>query len=234
MIKNIDIILPTYHEQKNIIKVIKDIRKFVKTPNIITVVIQDKSDPTLESLKKIKNKIKDLKIIFTKDGIGLLKALRAGFLNTESSIIVTMMSDLSDNPKDIDKMMNKINEGYDLICASRYINPGKRIGGPKIKAILSFLACKSLNKLISLPTNDATNAYKCFKRSMLKKIKIESTQGFEMPLELTLKAFYKGFKIVDVPTIWRDREHGSSKFKIWKVLPYYLRWYLYGIRKKYF
>ncbi len=229
----IDIILPTYYEEKNILNVLNGIKKFVKTPYVVTIVLQDKNDPTIKVLKGIKEKFKNVKVIFTKDGVGMLKAFRAGFLNTGSPIIVTMMSDLSDNPEDIDLMVDKINQGYDLVCASRYVNPGKRIGGPKIKALLSFIACKSLNKIISLPTNDATNAYKCFRRSILKKIKIETTQGFALPLELTLKTFYQGYKITDVPTTWRDRKEGKSKFEMW-IIPYYLRWYAYGILKNLF
>lgn len=229
----IDIILPTYYEEKNIERVVRGIKEFVKTPNNILIVIQDKKDPTLKIVNKLQKQFNNIEVIFTKDGVGILKAFKAGFLNTKSSVIVTMMTDLSDDPRDIDRMVNKINEGFDFVCASRYINPGKRVGGPKIKGLLSYLACKSLNRIISLPTNDATNAFKCFKRSVVEKINIESTEGFEMPLELTLKSFYKGLRITDVPTVWRNRDNGKSKFKIWKNFPHYLKWYIYGIKKKY-
>ena len=91
------------------------------------------------------------------------------------------------------------------------MNRGKRIGGPRLKGFLSYAACITLNKLMRLPTTDATNAFKCFRRSVIEQIKIESTQGFEMPLELTVKAFSKGLRITDVPTTWRDKRKGVIK-----------------------
>src|SRR3989344_2384668 len=226
---SVDIILPVYYEQDNIEKVINGIEKHVKAPHKITVVLQDKNDPTVKVLKKIQKKVKILNFIFTKDGIGMLKALKEGFKSTNLPIITMMMADLSDDPRDIDKMIKKINDGYDLVCASRYISPGKRLGGPKFKGFLSWLACISLRIATGIPTNDATNAFKTFRRRVIKQIEIQSSHGFEMPLELTTKAYKKGFKIGEVSTIWRDRQEGESKFKLWQNIPYYLRWYLYGI-----
>ena len=225
----LDIIIPTYHEQENIEKVIKQIQKYVKTPHVITIVLQDKTDPTITVLKPLQKNVKNLRIIFTRSGIGMLKALKEGFKSTHAPIITIMMGDLSDDPKDIDKMVIEINKGYDLVCASRYSNYGKRVGGPKIKGLLSYLACKSLNLILKLPTNDATNAFKCFRRTLIKKITIKSREGFEMPLELTVKAFHKGMKITEIPTVWKDREKGRSKFSLWRNIPLYLRWYLFGI-----
>ncbi len=225
----LDIIIPIYNEQDNIERVLNQIKEHVKTPYLITVVLQDKNDPTIEILKPLQKKMKNLHIIFTKNGVGMLKALKEGFANTKAPIITIMMGDLSDDAEDIDKMIAKINKGYDLVCASRYYKNGKRIGGPIIKGFLSYLACISLNAVIKLPTHDATNAFKTFKRSLLDEIVIESHEGFEMPIELTVKAFHKHKKITEIPTIWRDRESGKSKFTLWHNMPLYLRWYMYGI-----
>lgn len=225
----LDIILPTYHEENNIEEVVGHIKKNVKTPHVITVVIQEKDDPTLKVLNKLKGSMTNLRIIFTKDGKGLLKALKAGFENSQSPIIAVTMADLSDDSTDIDKMVEKIDEGYDLVCGSRYMKGGKHLGGPKIKGLLSYTACKSLKILTGVPTNDATNAFKCFRRSVLDKINLESMEGFELPLELTVKAFAKGLKIGELPTIWRDRESGFSKFDIGGNMKYYMRWYLWGL-----
>ncbi len=231
MQKKIDIILPTYFEQDNIEKVILGIEKNVKTPHLIYVVIQDKKDPTIEVLEKILLKNKNIKITYTKDGVGMLKALKHGFLVSKNNIIAIMMADLSDDPKDIDKMVSKINLGYDLVCASRYIKNGKRNGGPKFKGFLSNFACVSLKLLTNIPTSDSTNAFKCFKRKVIESIRIQSKQGFEMPLEITVKAYAKGFRITEVPTIWNDRKKGESKFHTFGNLKYYLRWYIFAVKK---
>ncbi len=234
MTKNaITIILPTYHEEKNIEQVINGIEKYVKTPHIIIIVLQDKKDPTIKVLTKIKNNVSNLTIIFTKDGKGMLKALKTGIDYAKSEIIVISMADLSDDPRDIDKMVSKINEGYDLVCASRYMKDGKHIGGPLIKGLLSRLGCLTLRTLTGIPTNDATNAYKCFRKKVMKDIQIESKEGFEMPLELAVKAYNLGYRITEVPTTWQDRMHGTSQFTLKSNIRYYIRWYFYGIKKKY-
>jgi hypothetical protein len=83
-----------------------------------------------------------------------------------------------------------------------------------------------------VPTHDATNAFKIYDRAMVKSFKIESKGGFELNLELTVKAFLAGYRITEVPSTWRDRTSGQSRFRLWKWLPYYLRWYFYAFRRK--
>lgn len=227
--KKIDIIIPAYHEQENITKVISLIRKHVKTPSVITVVIQDRKDPTIRVVNKLKKNNKDLRIIFTTDGIGMLNALKKGISSSAKDIIVITMADLADDPRDIDKMVAKIYSGYDLVCGSRYMKGGSHSGGPLLKGLISKYGCLSLRLFSGIPTHDATNAFKCFRRSILNKIIIESKEGFELPLELCVKAYKNGFKISEVPTNWKDRVRGNSKFKLWSNLKYYLKWYIFCI-----
>jgi hypothetical protein len=111
---------------------------------------------------------------------------------------------------------------------------GLQIGGPKLKGFLSRMAGLSLNLLTGLPSHDATNAFRAYRRSVLQSIPIESRGGFEYSLELTVKAYVGGWKITEVPCIWRDRTAGVSRFKLVKWLPHYLRWYLYAIGRSTF
>jgi|SRR5581483_3692586 len=228
--KGIDIILPVYHEEGNIEKVLLSIQKKVKYPHIVSLVFQDKKDPTIAIARKLTKKYKH-RIIFTKDGIGIVKAIKEGIKSTKSAIIVVMMSDRSDDPQTINEMVKKLSEGYDLVSACRYGSNGQRRGGPIIKGMLSYLACKSLRFFTGIPTNDATNAFKCFRRSFISTITMESIYGYELPLEITVKAFKQKRKIADVPTIWNDRKSGKSKFDLLQILPHYLRWYLFAFQK---
>ncbi len=94
------------------------------------------------------------------------------------------------------------------------------------------MAGLSLRWVRGLPTHDATNAFKIYDRAMVKSFEIESRGGFELNLELTVKAFLAGYRITEVPSTWRDRSQGQSRFRLWKWLPSYLRWYLYAFRRK--
>jgi dolichol-phosphate mannosyltransferase len=225
----LDIVIPVYREQENIERALTGIEKCVRTPHRVIAVWQDKADPTVPILQNLQKQYKNLTLLQCKEGVGVVKALKAGFAITTSEIVAIMMADLSDDPKDIDKMVKKIAQGYDLVCASRYTQKGNRLGGPRLKGFLSRIGCLTLRLLSGIPTSDATNAFKCFRRKIFNVITIESIGGFELPLELTVKTYVKGMRITEVPTIWHEREKGSSKFKLLQWFPQYLRWYTYVI-----
>src|SRR5581483_11621966 len=119
-----------------------------------------------------------------------------------------------------------------IVCASRFMKGGKKIGGPFIKTILARSASLSLHYFFKIPTYDATNAYKMYRKTLFDDIHLESTQGFEYSLEIVLKAFKKGYKIAEIPTVWKDREAGKSNFKLMKWLPEYIHWYTLAFTKK--
>lgn len=229
MREKIDIVLPVYREEGNIAEVLRQIKERVKTPHRVLAVWQDRRDPTLRVLTILKKKMKNLELVECKDGVGVVKALRTGYSRTRAPIVVTMMADLSDDASDIDRMVALMNKGYDVVAASRYHRHGRRVGGPRMKGFLSHFACWTLAHIFHFPTTDATNAFRVFRRSFLQSETIESLGGFELPLELTVKAFRKGLRIGEVPTIWHERSSGKSKFKLIEWLPQYLRWYWMAI-----
>jgi len=82
------------------------------------------------------------------------------------------------------------------------------------------------------PTHDVTNNFKLYDKAFLDSITIESTGGFEIAMEITVKAFRQRRKIVELPSTWQDRTAGEANFKLWKWLPSYLRWYFYALRPR--
>jgi hypothetical protein len=129
-------------------------------------------------------------------------------------------------------MLQKINEGYDVVCGSRYIQGGARIGGPKIKGFFSFLAGVSMFHLTGIPTHDPVNTFKMYRKQVLDSIETTAT-GFEISMELLLRAYYAGFKIAEVPTVWKERRKGKSSFSLLKLFPKYLKLYLWCIVKNF-
>jgi hypothetical protein len=127
-------------------------------------------------------------------------------------------------------MLSKIDEGYDIVCGSRYIRGGSRIGGSKAKGFFSSFVGRSLYYLLGLPTHDIANAFKMYRKKVIDSIDIESC-GFEVSMEIPLKAYYLGFKITEVPTIWRERAKGKSKFRIFKLSSSYIKLYIWAIFK---
>jgi dolichol-phosphate mannosyltransferase len=107
---------------------------------------------------------------------------------------------------------------------------GKQIGEPWFKKLLSRTAGMSLYYLAGIPTHDVTNSFKMYTKRVLNDFTIESNGGFELKMEIVIKAHLKGYKITEVPSIWRDRSAGESRFKLWQWLPKYLRWYRLALK----
>jgi dolichol-phosphate mannosyltransferase len=127
-------------------------------------------------------------------------------------------------------MLELYRSGYDVVVGSRYMKGGRIVDGPMIKQGLSRMAGVSLFWFRRIPTHDATNAFKMYDSYMLKQFTLQSESGFELNLEITVKAFLSGFRITEIPSVWRDRTQGTSKFKLWAWLPHYLYWYFYAFR----
>ena len=86
--------------------------------------------------------------------------------------------------------------------------------------------------MIGFPYKDCTNAFKMFNSKVKKKIKIESDKGFTFAIELTIKSYFSKFKIVEIPSIWKDVKYRKSNFKVIRWLPYYIYWLFYLFFKK--
>ena len=102
-------------------------------------------------------------------------------------------------------------------------------GCPLIKSILVRFASSTLYFFSSIPVKDASNGFRLFSRRLLNIVQVESKVGFAYSLELLVKCNRLKFKIAEIPAQWEERSEGSSRFKILKWLPQYLRWYFYGL-----
>ena len=230
MTKDFAIVIPVYNEGKSIVETLNQIKNKVSGNYQIYIVYDFNEDSTLPFLKNKEN----LTPLKNKYGKGALNALKTGFEETKENYVVVFMADLSEGAENINKLMAKAKEGFDIVCGSRYMREGKQKGGPKLKSFLSRMGGISLRLLSGIPTYDISNSFKLYSRDVLNSFKIESTGGFEVGMEIVVKAYLRGFKIAEVPAQWREREHGKSRFKLFKWFPKYLKWYLYLILRKWF
>ena len=229
MFNLLNIVIPVYNEAENIKNTIFEINQRVSTPHKIFIIYDFDEDNTLPVARNLMKKQNNIELVKNKYGKGVLNAIKTGFENIKEGVILVVMADLSDDLSKVDEMFEKISEGYDIVCGSRYMKGGKQIGGPRFKKLLSRLAGVSLHYLTGIPTHDITNSFKMYTKKVLDDIKIESNGGFELGMEIVIKAFFKGYKITEVPCVWGDRSAGKSRFKLWEWLPKYIYWYLFAI-----
>jgi dolichol-phosphate mannosyltransferase len=225
----ISIVIPAYNEEDVIEKTINMIEKNVMTPHEIVVVNDCSSDKTPDIVKELN--IPNLRLLNNEKNQGFVKTLIIGFKNAGCDVVIPIMADNCDEYKIIDDMYKFICDGFDLVSGSRYIKGGKRVSSLNVKSICSKIVGLTIHSLTGVPTHDISNSFKMFKKEILKKIDIESI-AFEMSMEIAIKAYYLGYRITEIPTIWLDRTSGESKFNNLKQIPRYWRWISFALKKR--
>ena len=221
----VSIVLPVYNEGEAVEPVLRGLAAAVKTPRELVVVYDFDGDTTVPVIARLAPEIPGLRGLRNDIGRGVLNAMKAGIAGTTGPYVLISMADGSDDPAAVDQMVELAKGGADVVSASRYMKGGRQIGGPPLKRLMSRVAGLTLHWFARVPTHDPTNNFKLYARRFLESTPIESTAGFELALELTVKATLQKRKIAEIPTTWRDRTAGQSNFKLRKWLPHYLHWY---------
>ena len=221
---DLDIIVPVFREEGNISKTIEEIFKISEINFRVLIVYDFDEDPTIQV---IKNNFDKSQIICLKNKYqGLNGAIKTGFENIQSKATLLYPADDHENFNLIAKMFYKFCEGYDIVCASRFIDGGSYEGAPLIKRLIVKFVSFTLTNFTELPTKDATNGFRLFSRSIVEKFPIESKKGFTFSIELLAKAHRNNYKITELPEKWPVRTSGKSKFSYYTI-PFYFKWYLY-------
>src|SRR4029077_8845328 len=205
----------------------------IHTPHELVVVYDFDGDTTVPVIARLATEIPGLRGLRNDLGRGVLNAMKAGIAGTSGPYVLISMADGSDEPHGVDPMVALARGGADVVSASRYMRGGHQVGGPPLKRLMSRTAGLTLHWFAGVPTHDPTNNFKLYSRRYLDTVTIESTAGFELALELTVKATIAGRQIAEVPTTWRDRTAGQSNFKLRKWLPHYLKWYRVALRGRF-
>lgn len=227
----LSIIIPAFNEEENIATVITRIEQSLEIDHELVVVNDHSTDNTFALVERLVVSYPNLKLVNNDKEKGFANAILCGLGHASGDVLLPVMADLCDDLRTVNNMYEMILQGYDVVCGSRYIEGGLRQGGPKFKAMLSRLGGYTVHLLIGIPTHDIANAFKMYRKEAVKGITI-SSKGFEVSMELALKAYFNGFKITEVPTQWKERERGKSSFKVFKLLPNYIRIYLWALKER--
>jgi glycosyltransferase involved in cell wall biosynthesis len=223
------VVVPAYNEGATIRGVIDALDRAVTSSREIVVVYDVDGDDTVPVVKTMLGAVAGLRLHKNHRGRGALEAIRSGVEATSARYVVVSMADGSDRATDIEPMVELARDGAAVVAASRYMPGGRQLGGPMLKVALSRAAGLALHA-VGLPIHDCTSNFRLYSRELLDSVEIESWGGFELALELTVKAYAMGHALAEVPTVWSDREHGQSRFALRKWLPLYLHWFLFGLR----
>lgn len=227
------IVIPVYNENENFPSLWAALCSSIRSKFTAFVIYDFDEDSTVPAVQRIiaqgESRLRLVKNDLRK---GVVGAILTGFNQVEHGPVLVVMADLSDDLRQVDSMLALYRQGYQVVVGSRYMKGGSMEGGPWFKQFLSRMAGLTLHWFRGIPTHDATNAFKIYDSVMVKSFTIESRKGFELNLEITAKAFLAGYRIAEVPSCWRDRSHGQSRFRLWAWLPCYLRWYFHAFRPR--
>lgn len=224
------IIIPTYNEFENISRLIPQLLSMYE--NLDILIVDDNSpDGTGNYVEELTKKNDEVKLIRREKKLGLGTAYLAGFkyaLQHSYDYIFEMDADFSHDPKEIKNLLEAIKD-YDLVLGSRYVRGVNVINWPMRRLLLSYSANKYTRFITGMKIQDATGGFKCFRRKVLESINLDKikSNGYAFQIEMTFKAWKKGFKVGEIPIVFFDRVKGSSKmskkivreaiFMVWKL-----------------
>jgi len=228
--KKVLIIIPTYNELENLPKLLPQV---LSKDNIIDVLIVDDNSPdgTADWVNKEAENDSRIKLIKRERKMGLGTAYIAGFkyaLENNYDYIFEMDADFSHNPAEIKNFLYEI-KTYDLVLGSRYKEGVNVVNWPMSRLMLSLFANMYTRIITGLHVRDATSGFKCFRKEVLQAIDLDSVKsnGYAFQIEMTFKAWKKGFKIKELSIVFTDRVKGTSKmskkivreaiFMVWKL-----------------
>ncbi len=209
------VIIPTYNEKENIENIISTV--FALNEDFHVLVVDDSSpDGTGEIVKKLQTAFPDqlhLLVRKVKDGLG--KAYIFGFkwaLQNNYDYIFEMDADFSHNPADLNKLFEACKKA-DMSIGSRYSKGVNVVNWPMGRVLLSYFASRYVRLILGIPIHDTTAGFVCFSRKVLEDIGLDKIKlkGYGFQIEMKFRAIKKGFKVVEVPIIFTNRELGVSK-----------------------
>jgi dolichol-phosphate mannosyltransferase len=233
------VIVPTYNEKENLPNMAE---RLLKLPVAVELLVVDDGSPdgTGEIADALAARHPTIHVLHRKEKNGLGRAYLAGFawaLERDYDFIMEMDGDFSHNPDDIPKFLEAANNA-DLVVGSRYCGGIRVINWPMKRLLLSTSAARYVRIITGLPVTDPTGGFKCFRRSALEAVGLETirSNGYSFQIEMTHRIWMKGLRVAEVPIIFTERLQGHSKMSgniVWEALVMvWSLWIKSGFRRK--
>jgi len=219
------LILPTYNEIENLQAIVAAAGKVLAgaAPDGFRVLVVDDGSPdgTGQLADRLAAEHDWVQVLHRADKNGIGPAYLAGFrhaLDAGAGYVMEMDSDFSHDPADLARLLQAADAGADLALGSRYVPGGGVSDWGWLRRLISEGGSTYARLVLGLRVRDLTGGFKCFRREVLEAIHFDSvrSQGYAFQVELTYRAVQAGFRVVEVPIVFRDRQRGTSKMS-WRI-----------------
>jgi dolichol-phosphate mannosyltransferase len=213
------VVMPTYNEAANLDGIIRmtvaELERLAPQDHAILVVDDSSPDGTGEIADALARELPSVQVLHRPVKTGLGHAYLAGFahvLNRGAELVVEMDADFSHDPRYLGDLLEAA-ENADLVLGSRYVTGGGVEDWGLVRRVISRAGCIYARMLLGVGVHDLTGGFKCIRRQVLESINLESVraEGYVFQIEVTYRAIRAGFRVVEVPIVFRDRTSGASK-----------------------
>ena len=230
------VLIPTYNEKENVERMIRKVFS-LKTPFELLIIDDNSPDGTAGIVEQLIPEFEGKLHILNRSGKqGLGKAYLAGFqwaLGRSYDYIFEMDCDFSHNPKDLEKLYKAcVVQKAGMTIGSRYISGINVVNWPLGRVLMSYIASVYVRTVTGMKIMDTTAGFVCYRRKVLETIDLNNIRlkGYGFQIEMKFKTYLHGYKIVEVPIIFKDRTEGASKMSggifneaLWGVLKMKIR-----------
>jgi dolichol-phosphate mannosyltransferase len=219
------LILPTYNEIENLEAIVAAAAKALAgaAPDGFRILVVDDGSPdgTGELADRLSQEKDWMHVLHRSEKNGIGPAYLAGFrhaLDEGAGYVMEMDSDFSHDPADLAQLLQAVYDGADLALGSRYVPGGGVTEWGLLRRFISQGGSTYARWVLGLHVRDLTGGFKCFRREVLEAIHFDGvrSQGYAFQVELTYRAVQAGFKVAEVPIVFRDRQQGTSKMS-WRI-----------------
>jgi dolichol-phosphate mannosyltransferase len=234
----LSVVIPAYNEEESLPATVEAIVEALTRRGVdheVLVVNDNSRDGTERVLEALARRLPTLRHSTNTGPNGFGYAVRHGLERFSGDCVAVMMADLSDSPEDLLRFYDAlVGGGYDCVFGSRFIRGGRVVDYPLLKRVINRIANLIIRLSMNIDYNDATNAFKMYRRSTIEGLKPFLSPHFNLTIELPLKAIIRGYSYTVLPNTWHNRKYGVSKLAIREMGTRYFFILCYCLIEKYF
>lgn len=211
------ILIPAYNEEKNVVATVHALSDALRDEGIpfeLVLVNDNSTDSTQEVIAQLARELPEIVPVENAPPRGLGRAVRAGIEHYTGDLLAIVMADLSDSPKDVVACYRTIEEGYDCVFGSRFLEGSSVTAYPPLKLLANRIGNRLIQLMFMTHFNDLTNAFKVYRRHVVESIRPLHAAHFNITIEMSLSALIRQYTIASIPISWSGRTWGQSNLHI--------------------